>query len=82
MKNLWNSIKKFKKNIAELIKRAKEHTSTIVFISPTPIYPNFLQWSERETYDIKDVQKYKEIIKLTCKENKIHFIELFDKLKK
>ncbi len=73
---------KFRKNIAELIKRAKRHPSTIIFIGLPPIYPDFVQWSETETYNIKDIQKYKDIIKSVCEENKVHFVEIFDELKK
>ncbi len=48
------SPEKFRKNIVSLIKRAKEHTSIIVFIGLEAI-PRFVQWSEEETYELKDV---------------------------
>ena len=76
------SPEKFRQNIVELIKRAKKHTRTIVFVSPKPIHPDFVQWSKTETYELKDIKNYKDIIKLVCKENKVHFVDLFDELKK
>jgi len=72
----------FKNNIIELINRAKKHTPTIVFVSPKPIYPNIVQWTDTETYDIKDVQKYRDVIKSVCEENEVQYIELFDVLMK
>ncbi|MBU0707129.1 hypothetical protein KKG41_02020 [Patescibacteria group bacterium] len=72
----------FKKNVIELINRAKKHTPIIVFVGPVPIHPIFVQWSKTETYDIKDIQNYGNIVKSACETNNVHFIELFDELLK
>jgi lysophospholipase L1-like esterase len=73
---------KFRKNIIELIKNAKKHTTTIIFVGLTPIYPAFVQWSKTETYRMEDIQKYDQIIKSVCKESDTHFIEIFDEFQK
>ena len=69
---------KFRKNIIGLIKSAKKYTTTIIFVGLIPIHPAFVQWSKTETYRIENIQKYNEIIKSICKENKIYFIEIFE----
>ncbi len=76
------SPEKFRKNAAELIKRAKRCASIIVFVSPTPIYPDSVEWSKTETYELKDIKSYKDIIKLVCEKNRVYFIDLFNELKK
>lgn len=70
----------FRKNISDLINEAKKHTARIVFIGLEVIYPKFVRWSKTETYNIEDVKEYNNVIKEVCKENKVYFIEIFDKI--
>lgn len=73
---------RFKKNIRDLIKKAKKHTSKIVFVGPIPIYPSVVRWSSTEIYRMEDISKYNDIMNFICKENSIHFINMFNELTK
>jgi lysophospholipase L1-like esterase len=79
------SIEKFKENIQKLINLAQKFSSKIVFIGLTPVdetKTDPIPWNTDKSYKNEYVKKYDEAIRITCKENNIHFIEVFEKLKK
>lgn len=81
-KNTFNvSPEKFQSNIKKLFKLAKSFSSKIVFVGLTPVdEEKTLSWNINESYKNSYVQKYNEIIRSVCKENKIYFVEIFDEL--
>lgn len=76
---------KFKKNIQKLIKLAKNFDSEIIFIGlshadelkTVPVF-----WNKEMSYKNEYIRQYDEIIKSVCQENKVDFIEIFEKFKK
>lgn len=78
-------INKFKENLIELIKQAREFTSEIIFIglfrvdeSKTKPIP----WFKKIYYDNENVKKYNIVTEKLCQENKVYFIPTFDLLDK
>lgn len=79
---LRTSPEKFKENIQNLIKIAKNFTQKIIFVgltlvdelktTPIPCNPN-------KIYKNENIKRNNEIIKSVCKENNTYFIEIFDK---
>ena len=82
---LMPSHEELQNNIKKLINLAKKFSSKIIFIGLTPVNEkvvNPIPWDTDKFYKNEDVQKYNEIIKSVCKENNLHFIEIFDEFKK
>ena len=78
------SLENFKKNLQELINLAKNFSSKIVFLGLTPVDETKttpIPWNTDKSYKNEYILKYNEIIKTVCEENKIYFVELFEKLK-
>ena len=80
------SIDKFKDNIQKLIKLTKRFSSKIVFVGLTPVDETKtipILWDTNKSYRNDYIEKYNEVIKKVCEENKdIFFIEIFEKLKR
>jgi len=77
-------IGKFKDNIQKLIKLTQKFSSKIIFVGLTPVDETKttpIPWSTDKSYKNEYIQKYNETIKNICDENKIYFIEIFEKLK-
>ncbi|MCD6279715.1 hypothetical protein J7J26_03010 [Candidatus Micrarchaeota archaeon] len=77
-------INKFKDNIQKLIKLTQKFSSKIIFVGLTPVDETKttpIPWSTDKSYKNEYIQKYNETIKNICDENKIYFIEIFEKLK-
>ncbi len=74
---------KFKENIQKLINLAQKFSSKIIFVGLTPVDETkvnpFPYSTSRKSYKNESIEKYNEIIKLVCKENKIDFLEIFEK---
>ena len=76
---------KFQKNLVNLIKKAKKYSSTILFVGPNPVDEskvNPMPWASDKSYINKNVERYNKLIKKTCKENIVHFIEVFSEFRK
>jgi len=73
---------KTKENIQKLIKLSKKFTEKIIFVGLTPVDESKVipvPWRTEISYKNEYIQEYNEIIKFICKENKINFIEIFEK---
>lgn len=71
----------FKINVEKLIKMAKKYSSKIAFIGLTPVEEvktTPILWDKNKSYTNKHIQRYNEIVKNSCKQNKVPFIEIFD----
>ncbi len=77
-------IDRFKDNIQKLIKLARKISSKIIFVGLTPVDEDKttpIPWDDDKSYKNRYIEKYNEVIKKACKENRIYFIEIFEKLK-
>jgi len=77
-------LEKFKDNLQKLINLAQEFSSKIIFVGLTPVDETKttpIPWNTDKSYKNEYIQKYNETIKNICDENKIYFIEVFEKLK-
>ena len=77
-------INKFKDNVQKLIKLAQKFSSKIIFVGLTPVDEakiTPISWDINKPYKNNYIEKYNEIIKKVCKENKIPFIDVFKKLR-
>ena len=77
-------IENFKENIRKLIKLARKFSSKIAFVGLTPVdetKTDPIPWDRNKSYKNEFIQKYNQAIKTICNENKISFIEVFEKLK-
>jgi len=74
--------REFRENIKKLINLAKKFTSKLIFVGLTPVDETKttpIPWNTNKSYKNEHIQKYNQIIKLICKDNKIWFIEIFEK---
>jgi len=79
------SPQKFEDNIQKLINLAKKFSPEIIFVGLTPVDETKtipIPWATNKSCKNEYIQKFNEIIKSVCKENKIHFIEIFEKIVK
>ena len=79
--SLRTSLERFRENIKNLIKSANRFTSKIVFVGLTPVDESKtipIPWNKNKSYKNEYIQKYNEIIKLVCKENKLYFVDIFE----
>ena len=75
----------FKGNIQKLISLARKYSSKIIFIGLTPVDETKTvpqPWDANKSCTNGYVKEYDSIIKKACKENRIYFVEIFEKLKK
>ena len=82
--NLKISLEKFKENIQKLIGLTQKFSPKIIFVGLTPVDETKttpIPWNTDKSYKNEFIQKYNEIIKTVCKENRIYFVEIFKKLK-
>lgn len=81
--NFRTKPEKFRENIQKLINLAQRFTSKVIFISLAPVDESKtdpIPWVPDRSYKNSYIKKYNEMIKAICKENKIYFIEFFNKL--
>lgn len=79
------SLKIFEKNIQDLIKLAKKYSSKIIFVGTAMVDESKtapISWDKNMYYKNEYLKQYNEIIKSVCEENKVYFIEIFEKWKK
>ncbi len=77
-KSLLTQQKKFEENIQKLINLAKKYSQKIFFVGLTAVdEPKVSPWKEGRSYKNKYIQKYNDIIKSTCKENNVSFVDIF-----
>ncbi len=83
-KNLpWVDLVHFKTNLKNLIKKARHFSDKIIFIGLTPIDESKttpVPWRLELSYKKERVKKYDAAIKKICKEKKVEYIGLFNKL--
>jgi len=75
------SEEQFKENLEKLIKLARNFTSIIVFVGLTPVDESKttpIPWNTDKFYKNEYIQRYNEIIKKVCKNNNLHYIEIFE----
>lgn len=79
-KNLRTSPEKFKENIHKMIEIAKNLSKKIVFVGLTPVDESKVDpipWRSDSSYKNEYVQKFNDIVKTTCDEERIYFIEVY-----
>ncbi len=72
---------KFKSNIAQIIKVAKNNAPVIIFIGSHPCNEDLTTptvWSKYEYFYNQNLKKYSEIIKSICGAQKVNYIPFFD----
>jgi len=77
-------IEKFKSNLQKLIKLAQKFSLKIIFVGLTPVDEKRttpIPWDSDKFYKNEYIEKYNQVIKKVCEENKIYFIEIFEKFK-
>ena len=75
---------KFKDNIQKLIKLAQKFSSKIIFVGLTPVDETKttpIPWDTDKSYRNEYIKQYNQTIREICREKKIYFIEIFEKLK-
>ncbi len=83
--SIRTSEKKFKENIKRLIDIAKNFTPSVIFTSFTPVDDSKtapIPWNTNKSYKMNIISKYNGILESTCKENKIPFIDVFNRFLK
>lgn len=71
----------FKTNIEKTIERAQVITSKIIFVGLTPVDETKttpIPWNTDKSFKNENIEKYNEIIKSTCKDKMVHFVEIFE----
>ncbi|MDO9399754.1 MAG: GDSL-type esterase/lipase family protein [bacterium] len=80
--NHWVLPNKFIDNIKKLIQLAQKFSSKIIFVSLSPVDETKttpIPWNTDLSYKNEWIQEYNKIIKSICEENKILFIDVFEK---
>jgi lysophospholipase L1-like esterase len=80
----WVPKEEFAKNLKKLFKISRKYTNSIFFISLQPIddsKTNPFTGDKDLFYTNKNIKEYDEIAKLICKQEKIEFIDIYDRLK-
>lgn len=84
-KGCWVPKKKFESNLHRLISTARKFPAKIVFVGLFPAdeaRTRPVPWCLDLSYLNSNLKEYDEIIKRVCKEERVGFIEMFDKIKK
>lgn len=80
--NFWVLAEKFRENIKKLIETARGFSLNIVFVGLSPLddlKSNPASFDEDLYYKKENAKKYNEILKSICQENRVHFINIFEK---
>ena len=75
----------FESNIKKLYKVTSKFSSKIIFIglnSIDELKTNPIPWDENMFYTNERIETYNNIIKSTCKEKQVYFIDIFDEFNK
>ncbi len=76
---------KFRANIRKLVLLARNFTEKIVFVGLTSVDETKtmpVPWDENKYYTNENIRKYNEIIKSVCENEKVIFIDLFEKFER
>lgn len=76
-------IRDFKKNIIELIDKAKQYTKHILFIGSTKVdevRTSPVSWDNTVNYSNEEVIKYNKELKNICEEKEINYLDIFNLL--
>ena len=79
--DFWIPPEKFKENIEKLIELAKKYASRIIFVGLVPVDDSRTNppiFASDIFYKTENIKKYNEILKSTCKEKEVYFIEVFE----
>ncbi|MFH1401778.1 MAG: GDSL-type esterase/lipase family protein [Parcubacteria group bacterium] len=71
----------FRENIKKIIEGARAIAPKITFIGLTPVDESRttpIPWDTDKSYKNENIKKYNEIIKSVCRDNSVHFIEIFN----
>jgi len=77
------SKKEFEKNINKCIKIARKYSEKIVFMDLVPVVDakvDPIPWAPERSYRNKYIWEYREILKNICEQEKVYFIDAYDKL--
>jgi len=80
-KSIMTQTQKFRENIKKLIDLARKFSSEIIFVGLTPVDESItmpMPWDTDKSYFIENIKRYDKILKETCRDENIHFIEIFD----
>jgi lysophospholipase L1-like esterase len=83
--DMRTSPEELRNNIKKLIELAKNYSSKIIFVGVAQVdesKTNPIPWATDKYYKNKNLEKYNEIIKYVCEENKVHFVNVIDNFKK
>ena len=71
----------FRKNLSELLKKAKKHSSKIVVIGSMPVdgRVNPMPWSPKRAYKNEFVKRFNQIMKEVAEKEEAYFIEVYKK---
>ena len=73
----------YKDNLEKLLNLAQKFSLKIIFMGLWPVDETKttpIPWNADKSYKNEYIQKFNEILRVFCKENKVPFIEIFDKL--
>jgi lysophospholipase L1-like esterase len=77
--------KQFSRNIQMLINKARKYSDKIIFTGLIPVDQKKVKpipWAPDRSYKNEYIRRFDSVIKNVCRENKIMFIELFEKFSK
>ena len=75
--------KEFEKNIRKCVKISRKYSEKIVFMDLVPVVDakvDPIPWEPNHSYRNKYIWEYREILKNICEQEKVHFIDAYDKL--
>lgn len=78
------SAEDFKGNISKLTELAKKHADKVVFVGITPCVESKvtpIPWRTEVHYSNERIEQFENIISEVCKDNKMLFLPLFEKIK-
>ncbi|MCK5061576.1 hypothetical protein KAR28_03420 [Candidatus Parcubacteria bacterium] len=74
---------KFKNNLKNILAIAKKYNMIIIALDSLPVVDakvDPIPWAPEWSYRNKYIRKYQEVLKKVCKEEKVYFIDAYDKL--
>jgi lysophospholipase L1-like esterase len=77
------STEEYKKNLNKLLNLAQKLSQKIIFLGLTSVdeaKTDPIPWNTDKTYKNEYIQKFNKVLRGFCQENKVYFIEIFEKL--
>lgn len=77
------SRKNFEINIKKIIELCDKYRAKVIFLGLTPVDETKtrpIPWDTDKTYTNESVQEYNDMIKTICKESKVYFVDIFDRM--